>query len=128
MRKSSKSAYYQEELTKAQTQISLLETKLQQRIQANTDLEKEINDLRHNAAHASGAGSSDKDPRRRMSVRSAAVATKGNEVVESFEDVVEDLYERLVLHLLLCSSMCMCLCIYVMRSYDVWYVFLWGAL
>lgn len=62
-------------------------------------MEKEIQDLHHNMQHRSStspAPSSEKDPRRRMSVRSAAIATKGNEVVESFEGVVEDLYERLV--------------------------------
>ena len=101
VRKSSKGAYYQEELSKAQAQISLLEGKLQQRMQEMSDMEEQLADLRHNAALYSNGGGTDRDksptnPRRRLSARSTAVATKGNEVVESFESVVEDLYERCV--------------------------------
>jgi hypothetical protein len=97
-RKSSKSAYYQEEFDKATTQISILEAKLQKQALEKAEMEREIQDLHHNMQHrvSPAPGTSDKDPRRRMSVRSAAIVSKGNEVVESFEDVVEDLYDRCV--------------------------------
>jgi septal ring factor EnvC (AmiA/AmiB activator) len=92
-RKHAKTAYYQEELTKAQAQITILETKVHMRTQEKVAFEQEISELRDRLAsvHPENGKSA---PQRRVSHRSAVLVTQGNEVVESFESVVEDLYAR----------------------------------
>lgn len=102
-RKHAKTAYYQEELQKAQTQITMLESKIHIRTQEKNAWEQEVLELRDRLASISTSpptstptiAENGKNPKRRVSHRSAVMATKGNEVVESFESVVEDLYARL---------------------------------
>lgn len=75
----------------------MLESKIHLRTQEKIAFEQEILELRDrlasvstNVVHENGKSS----PKRRVSHRSAVLATKGNEVVESFESVVEELYSR----------------------------------
>jgi chromosome segregation ATPase len=92
-RKHSKTVYYQEELSKAQTQITMLESKLHLRTQEKMAFEQEILELRDRSAPLQ-THNANSIPKRRVSHRSAVLVTQGNEVVESFESVVEELYER----------------------------------
>jgi hypothetical protein len=85
--------YYQEELSKAQTQITMLESKLHLRTQEKMAFEQEILELRDRSAPLQ-THNANSIPKRRVSHRSAVLVTQGNEVVESFESVVEELYER----------------------------------
>lgn len=86
-------AYYQEELSKAQTQIAMLESKLHMRTQEKMAFEQEILELRDQSMPMRQL-SANSVPKRRVSHRSAVLVTQGNEVVESFESVVEELYTR----------------------------------
>lgn len=82
---------------KAQTQITMLESKIHLRTQEKLAFEEEILELRDRLASISQTSTVDNAkslPKRRVSHRSAVLVTKGNEVVESFESVVEELYSR----------------------------------
>jgi hypothetical protein len=87
IRKHSKTAYFQEELQKAQTQITMLENKIRMKSQEKVTLEEEISNLR-DQLH-------EKDGKRPTSEKNALLVNQGNEMVEGFESVVEDLYGRL---------------------------------
>jgi hypothetical protein len=92
-RKHAKTVYYQEELSKAQTQITMLESKLHIRTQEKMAFEQEILELRDQSTPMQHHNANS-IPKRRVSHRSAVLVTQGNEVVESFESVVEELYSR----------------------------------
>lgn len=82
----------------------MLESKIHIRTQEKNAWEQEVLELRDKLAALTSPSSNSnispvengKHPKRRVSHRSAVMATKGNEVVESFESVVEDLYARFI--------------------------------
>lgn len=79
----------------------MLESKIHLRTQEKNAWEQEVLELRDRLSSSTQqGGSNEKNPKRRVSHRSAVMATKGNEVVESFESVVEELYSRFNIDLL----------------------------
>jgi hypothetical protein len=72
----------------------MLETKVRIRTQEKTAFEQEISELKDRLTSSVHSEPGKSAPKRRVSHRSAVLVTQGNEVVESFESVVEDLYAR----------------------------------
>jgi len=82
-RKLGKATYFEEELSRARSQIGLLEARVQQRTQEKVALESEVTSLRESLPDKSA---------KKTSVRASS---KEHEAVDGFEAVVEDLYARL---------------------------------
>ena len=81
-RKLGKATYFEEELSRARSQIGLLEARVQQRTQEKVALESEVTSLRESLPDKSA---------KKTSVRTSS---KEHEAVDGFEAVVEDLYAR----------------------------------